>query len=36
MFGVPEQLQALLDHRQHLLAEIAALGDLRPGSIVER
>lgn len=32
----PEELDALRDRRQRLLDEIAAIGDLRPGSIVER
>jgi len=34
--STPEELEMLLDRRQQLLDEIAAIGDLRPGSIVER
>lgn len=30
------ELNALRQHRQQLLSKIAAIGDLRPGSIVER
>lgn len=34
--STPDELRTLLDRRQRLLAQLAAIGDLRPGSIVER